>query len=809
MLKNYLKIAFRNILRNRSSALINIVGLATGIATCMLIYMYVNHELSFDRFNKDSKNIYRLVFDYQFPDKLDHLAVAAPIAGITIKKDFPEVVNYTSISPYGAKLLVKYGEKKFYEENVYVADSTFFSVFDYKLISGNKNTVLSQPNTIAINETMAKKYFANENPIGKVLEYDNNDGTFASYKITGVFEDVPSNSHLVFNSLVSYKTLEVLFGAQGINSWHNAGSFVFLQLKEGTNTEIFEKKIAHLYDNYADQYQNVKASIVMHLEPLTDIHLRSDKLFDAAVKGNLTYIYIFAVVALFLLTIACINYINLSTAQGKVRMKEIGVKKVIGAGRKHLIEQFIFESVILVLLAVFVSQLIILICLPAFNYLTDLKLSFLDLYSLQNIFALVMLSIGIVLLAGIYPAFYLTSYSPIVAIKTNSTTGEKGITLRKALVVTQFTISIALIASTLIVRSQVNYMLDHDPGFNKTNVMAIRFQDTLSVSNYKAIKAEMLQLKNVTKVAQSSTLPGDPPDRKITQVEGKTPGVINEIPLEPIWIDPDYFDLMQIHLREGRLFDLSRGTDLRESFVVNESAAKKLGWDKSIDKKIIWGRGPRKRDGKVIGVVRDIFTTSLKNEVDPIVFICDENPSKAYNIGYLLVRMNTTNKEKSVAEVAEVWAKFDKVHPIDYKFLDENIVGLYSAEEKTNALFQYLSLLTIFIACLGLLGLVSFSISQRVKEIGIRKVLGASVAQINIILSKDFLKLVAVAFIIAVPLGWYAMQKWLQDFAFKTSIHWWTFILAGCIAFAIAILTISFQGIKASLANPVKSLRTE
>jgi putative ABC transport system permease protein len=809
MIKNYIKIALRSILHHRGNAAINVIGLSFGLAACMLIYMFVSHELSFDKFNKNSKDIYRVVFDYKFPDKLDHLAVAAPIAGITLKKDFPEVVNYTSISPYSGKLLVKYEEKKFYEENIYVADSTFFNVFDYKLISGNKNTVLNEPNTVAISRSMAKKYFNNENPIGKTLQYDNNDGTFASYKVTGVFEDVPSNSHLAFNSLVSFKTLELLFGAQGVANWHNAGSFVFVQLKENTNAKNFEKKITHLYDKYAEQYKNVKASIIINLEPLTDIHLHSDKLFDAAVKGNVTYVYIFALVALFLLLIACINYINLATAQGKVRMKEIAVRKVIGAERKTLIGQFVVESAVIVLFSAILAQLISLICLPAFNYLAGLHLGLSSVYSLKNGIIFLALSISIILLAGIYPAFYLTSYAPAIALKSNSSTGEKGISLRTTLVIMQFTISIILITSTLIVRNQVSYMLGHDPGFKKENIVAIRFQDTIAVSNYNVIKNEMLQLKGVSKISQSSTLPGDNPDRKITQVEGKTAGIINEIPVEPIWVDPDYFDVMQIRLKEGRLFDRSRVTDYRESFVVNESAAKKFGWDRTLDKKIIWGRGPRQREGKVVGVVKDIYTSSLKNEIEPIVFICDANPSRVYSLGYLLVRMNDNSAESVLKDVCAIWSKYDKIHPVDYKFLDQNITDLYASEQRTNSLFQYLSLLTILIACLGLFGLVSFSVSQRVKEIGVRKVLGASVANVATLLSKDFIKLVLVAFLIAVPLGWYVMHKWLEGFAFRVSIQWWTFLIAGMIAFTIAIITVSFKSVKAAIANPVKSLRTE
>lgn len=808
MFKNYLKIAFRNILRYKTYSAINVVGLASGIAACILIYMFVSHELSFDRFNTNSKNIYRVVFDYKFPDKLDHLAVASPIAGITIKKDFPEVINQTSVSQYGGKLLVKCGDKKFYEENIYVADSTFFNVFNYKLLSGNKKTVLNEPNTVAIDQNTAKKYFANENPIGKTLQYDNGDGTFASYKVTGVFENVPSNSHLHFTALVSYKTLEVLFG-QGINNWHNAGSFVYVQLKDNTDINAFGKKIEHLYDKYADQYKNIKASIRIYLEPLTTIHLHSDRLFDVAVKGNISYVYIFSVVAAFLLLIACINYINLATSQGKMRMKEIGIRKVIGAGRKKLIEQLVVESAVIVLFSVLLSQIIMLLFLPAFNYLAGLHLSIQSIYSLKNCFLLLLFGGFIVLLSGIYPAFYLTAIRPVVAIKSNSTSGEKGITLRKTLVVTQFSISIILITSTLIVRSQVNYMLDHDPGFNKSDVVAIRLQDTIIVSSYKAMKNDLLQLQGVLKVSQSSTLPGDAPDRKITQVEGIADGVINEIPVEPIWVDPDYFDLMQIHLKEGRWFDTKHGLDLKESFVVNEAATKKFNWQNNIGKKIIWGRGKGIRDGRVIGVTKNIYTNSLKNEVDPIVFICDDNPGKVYAAGYLLVRINSAHKENTFEQVCNVFSKFDKIHPVDYKFLDDNLSNLYAGEQKINSLFQYMSLLTIFIACMGLFGLVSFSVSQRVKEIGIRKVLGASIINVATLLSKDFIKLVLIAFIIAIPIGWYLMYRWLQDFAFRTTIEWWTFLLAGSIAFTIAILTVSSQAIKAALNNPVKSLRTE
>lgn len=808
MIRNYFKIALRNMARHKGNAAINITGLALGIAACMLIYMFVGHELSFDTFNSRSKNMYRLVFDYKFPDKLDHLSVAAPIAGVTVKKDFPEVVNYTSVSPYGSKLLVKYDNKKFYEENVYLADSTFFNVFDYDLIKGDRHTVLNEPNCIVINRTMAGKYFGTGEAIGKTLEYDNNDGTFNAYKVTGVFEDVPSNSHLVFNSLVSYKTVQMNSGP-GINSWHNAGSYVYLQLKQNTNARAFEKKIEHIYDRYASQYQNIKASISLHLEPLTDIHLHSDRLFDVAVKGNASYVYIFSAIAIFLLLIACINYINLATAQGKIRMKEIGVRKVIGAGRATLIEQLVFESAVTVLFSVLLAQLLLLLFLPAFNDLANLRITVADIYTLKNCLFLLLLSVGIILLAGIYPAFYLTTYSPAMALKSNSSSGEKGITLRKALVVTQFTISIVLITATLIVRGQVNYMLSHDPGFNKDNVIAIRFQDTLSSYNYKAIKNEILQLQGVSHVAQTSTLPGDPPDRKITGVEAKESGVIDEIPVEPIWVDWDYFDLMQIGLKEGRVFNRSHALDPMESFVVNESAVKNFAWQQSIGKRIVWGRGKRARDGKVIGVVKDIYTGSLKNKVDPIVFICDDNPSRKYAPGYTLVRINGNNKEAVVKSICAAWAKFDKEHPVDYRFIDNNVTNLYSGDQKTNSLFRYMSLLTIFIACLGLFGLVSFAVAQRVKEIGIRKVLGARVGSIVKLLSKDFLKLVMFAFVIAVPVGWYAMHKWLEDFAFRINIPWWIFLVSGALAFVIAIATVSLQAVKASLANPVKSLRTE
>jgi putative ABC transport system permease protein len=810
MLRNYLKTALRSIRRHKANALINITGLAAGIASCMLIYMFVHHELSFDRFNSRHEQLYRLVFDYKFPDKLDHLAVAAPVAGNTLRREFPEVKNSTSLSPYSSKLLVRMGDKKFYEEDVYIADSTFFNVFDYRLLRGDKNTVLNEPNAVVINQSMAEKYFGAQNPVGKVLEYDNNDGTFASYKVTGVFEDVPASSHLKFTSLVSYKTLEVLYGTQGgLNSWHNAGSFVYLQLKEGADAKAFEKKIEHLYDKYASQYKNVKASISMHLEPLTDIHLHSDRLFDAAIKGNSSYVYIFSAIALFLLLIACINYINLATAQGKLRMKEIGVRTVIGAGRPRLIVQFIVESAVVILFSVLLSQLLVLLFLPAFNYLTSLQLAITDIYTWRNCFFLAALAISIVILAGIYPAFYLTAINPSLALKNNGGAGEKGVTLRKVLVTAQFTISMVLISATLIVRSQVNYMLEHDPGFNKSNVMAIRFQDTVAGYNYKAIKAELLKLKSVVLVSQTSTLPGDAADRKITRVESAVSGVINEIPLEPIWVDWDYFDLMQIRLHKGRWFERSHALDPRESFVVNESAVKTFGWKEGIGKKVIWGNGPRARDGKVIGVVKDIYTGSLKQQVDPILFICDENPSRVYSLGHLLVRIQGNDKEKAISDVCATWSKFDPVHPVDYKFIEENVANIYNREQRTNVLFHFLSLLTIFIACLGLFGLISFSVSQRVKEIGIRKVLGASVAGITQLLSIDFLKLVLLAFVFAVPIAWYMMHQWLRDFAFHISIPWWIFLVAGAAAFVIAMVTISVQSIKAAMANPVKSLRME
>lgn len=807
MISNFFKIAYRNILRHKVYSFINIIGLSAALAVCLLIYLFISHELTYDTQFAYSKQTYRVCANYKFPDRLDELSVSTQPLGPVLKKDFPEVITYTRLTPYANKLVVKSGEKKFFEKNIFYADTNFFEVFDFPLLKGDPKTVLMQPSCVVISEEMERKYFNGESAIDKILEFDNQDGTFEKYKVTGVAKEIPTNTHLQFGALISIPTsLKNNVGYQ--KSWFNDGLYTYVVLRNDANVQQFDTKIRDLVKKYASNSDaGIQAEVTYHVQPLTDIHLKSKRLFDFAVNSDSKYVIIFSIVAIFLIVIACINYMNLATARSVMRMKEIGIRKVSGAYRRQLIWQLFAETALIVFLSLIFSFVLAELFLSAFNQLTGILFETKQLMSFKILVVSALIFFIVVLLAGSYPAFYLTSFDPVNVLKGKLVSGKNSLSLRRVLVGIQFIISIGLISATAVVFMQLQYMRNKDLGFSKENILAVQLQDTVVTSKYLAIKSDLEELNEVEMVSFSATVPGDVQDRKITRVQGKNPSELVEAPLQPIHVDYDFFELMNIKIDKGRLFDKTNTSDFKKAFVVNQSLAKFVGWNESIGKRIVWGFNPRtERDGKVVGVVKNIYTNSLKEEVEPMVFILAKKP---FLQNYVLIRFKEGKASSGATAVENIIKQYDAQHPFQAVFISDNINKLYETEERVVKLFAYFSVFTILIASLGLLGLSSFTTQQRTKEIGIRKVLGANSVQIIQMLSKEFVLLLVISNIIAIPATWWFMTEWLQSFAYHLKLNFTPFIYSGLFVFIICITTVVILAYRASLLDPVKSIKYE
>ncbi|HTM93385.1 MAG TPA: ABC transporter permease [Flavisolibacter sp.] len=802
MFKNYLKVSLRNLWKNKAFSSINIFGLATGIACSLLIFLFVKDEMSYDNFHKDADHIYRVVKDFVNDDGslIPDATTQSPLAP-AMQREIPEVATVTRIRPnWGGNYLIKYGDKKFTEEKLYGVDSSFFDVFTFPFIQGNAKTAFKDVNSIVLTESSAKKIFGKENPIGKIVNVD----AYGDMMVSGVIKDVPSNSHFHFDYLVSYHKQPG--NSRQLDNWNGYNDYTYVKVKPGTNIPVFVKKIQQLNDrNVEKSYSN------FYVQPIKDIHLTSNLKWELEPNGDKQYVYIFTLIALFIIIIAGINYMNLSTAKASVRAKEIGVRKVAGALRSSLVNQFLFESVITCLFAAIVAIGIAQLLIPVVNDLTGKQLSLLQGPGLLYAFVGSML-LGV--LAGFFPALYLSSFQPISVLKGLKLNDSGALSLRKALVVVQFSISIILIIGAVIISQQMHYLRSAKLGFNTDQVVAIRSANFLSQSNRSAFKNELKQITGVRDVtASNGFLPNGFSTSRVS-VKGST----QEQQVNFIGIDYNFLDLMQIKIKEGRGFSPNfpgdtlnngiPGGPLEQtigSIILNETAIKELQLSSPIGKQILWATD---KDTNyyvnIVGVVKDFHFTSLRNEIKPFAFFADPRAQET-----LLVKLLANNIDKTLAQIQSKWKEFPSERALDYTFLDETFARLYSAESRFQKVFISLVILGILIACLGLLGLATFAAQQRVKEIGIRKVLGASIVSIVQLLSKDFLKLVLIAFVIALPVGWYAANRWLQDFAYRIDVKWWVFLLAGLIAVMIAFVTISFQTIKAAIANPVKNLRTE
>jgi putative ABC transport system permease protein len=772
MIKNYLRSAWRNIARHKFISFINIFGLTIGIACCLLILTYIINELSYDKYNANSDRTYRVtrIFYANNGTESLHLSAVAPPFGPLLKTAFPGIEQMTRVLPNGTTIL-RYKEKLFNEQNGFFADEHFFDVFDVDVIKGDKHAGLTEPYNVMLTEKLAHKYFGDEDPLNKSIILDN---TKHEYKVTGIFKPFPLNAHMHPEILMSFNTLNdtAIYGANQLQTnYGNNAFYTYLLLQKNYNAENISRQLPaflNTYVHFPGMPGNIKTSTItkLTLQKLTDIHLRSHLDDEIEENGDISRVYIFSVIALFILLIACINYMNLSTARSALRAKEIGIRKVIGAQRKEIIRQFLSESVLITWIALVLAIMLTCGLLPYIDELSGLDLKVSSLFKWNILTGVLLLPFIIGLISGIYPAIFMSSFKPVRVLKGIIKTNNSGISLRKVLVVMQFAISIILIVATAVVFRQLRFIQQKSLGFNKDHIVTTVYDRGLS-KQYDAFRSDLLNVPGVKEVGRSSRIPSG------RLLDESNASVIQNGALQPIKIDlkcvsTDYgfIPAYGMQMAAGRNFSRDYATDTA-NYIINETAVKMLGWgdaQSAIGKDMLYGN----TKGKIIGVVKDFHFESLHQSIIPIIFYM---PAQNYYHA-ISIKIASNNIPATLSAVESIWHHYLPQIPFDYSFLDVKFQKLYNSEQQQGSLFTIFSFIAIFIACLGLFGLSAFTITQRVKEIGVRKVLGASVTQIVTELSKDFLKLVLIAAVIAFPIAWYFMNKWLLDFAFHVNISW-------------------------------------
>ena len=803
MISNYLKVALRNLLKHKAYTFINVVGLSIGLACCVLILLYVKDELSYDRYHTKADRIYRVILHGRLAGNEIHAANTCVPMAATLTAEYPEVEFATRLDNLGT-VLVSHKEKGFNEERVFFADSSFFDIFTLRLLSGNPKNVLSAPNSVILTEGTARKYFGEGDPMGRTLTFDDN----TDYLVTGVSENVPENSHFHFDFLASFNSLP----RSRSTFWVNNNLKTYIVLRENVLPSQLESKFPALIRKYVapqiqqglgvtfDEFIEGGGEYYYSLQPLANIHLHSKLEDEIEPGGNAAYITIFSIIAFFVLLLACINFMNLATARSANRAKEVGIRKVVGSRQIQLIKQFLIEAALLSFIAMVVAVFLVELFLPWFNDLAAKKIDInylSDRYLLPGLF---LVTILVSVLAGSYPAFYLAAFKPIAILKGASTVGATGRSplLRKILVVFQFAVSIILIIGTLVVGKQMQYIRNKQLGFNKEQVVVIHRAD--ATGDISAFETEIERLPNVISAAETQHLPGQTLDVNVFKPEGapETEGYL----VNTFSVGYDYIETLGIELLAGRSFSRDFGSD-SSAYIINEAAMKKFGWDEAVGKTIFEPDKAGPLIGQVIGLMKDFHYKSLHAEIEPALLRLGSFPT------YVASRISSNNIQGTLSDLEKIWQEFAPEQPFQYSFLDQDFDKLYRADQQVGKLVGTFTVFAICIACLGLFGLASFSAEQRTKEIGVRKVLGASVPNIILLLSKEFTKLVLVAFIIAAPIALYAMNKWLQEFAYKTDINILIFILAGSGALLIAYLTVGYQSAKAALANPIDALKYE
>lgn len=795
MFKNLLKISLRNILKDRIYSLINLVGLTVGITCSLFLVFFIIDELSYDQFHEKKEDVYRVVTNITEVDNQFTWAIAQIPFAPAVKKDYPEVAAYTRITDAG-RLMFKMGETNIYEEDLVYADSATFDLLTFSFIQGDPETALFDPNSIVITRDLAIKYFGRTDIVDESLIGENQ-----SYKITGVIENLPKNTHLSeITGFISFSSLEA---RQQEGSWGNFGVFTYLYTPGLSDQASFEKKLEKVYDQYcAEIFKQYGVTFKYELQNIRDIHLYSHTAGEAGVNGDIAYVYIFSAVAFIVLLIASINFMNLATARSIGRAREVGIRKVMGSTKRQIIAQFLMESLLFTFFALLISIILIVAFLPFYNDLLDKSINVEFMLRKEILFSLLGIIVLVGLLSGSYPAFYLSAFKPVAVLKSNSSSKTNNPFMRKILVIIQFGISVTMIISTWIVYEQLEFLRTKDLGFNKDHIIKISMFNNEMRSKIPVLKDELKKLPSVIEVGTATTSPGDGIGKNLINVEDND-GAMVERGIDLYGIDYDYLPVLGFHISEGRNFSRDFPSDTTKSVLVTEAMAKRMNWDEAIGKKFQFGVQDDDPFVEVIGVVKDYHHRSLYDVIEPVLFYLSENNRIVH------VKMQGVDPARDLAEIGTAWGKVFPNRPFEYTFLDQEFDEQYKTDQRRGKIFSIFSLLTIIIASLGLLGLAAYTTEQRTKEIGIRKVVGAGMGQIVFMISKDFLILIIISIALSIPLAYYFIKDWLQQFAYRTEIHSMTFLSAALLALVITFLTIAFHTFRAASANPANSLREE
>jgi putative ABC transport system permease protein len=795
MFKNYLKVAFRNFKRHKGFSFINVAGLSIGLACCALILLFIKDELSYDRFHEKADRIHRVVFSTSHEDTIPTNANGSFGVGPALKRDFPEIIETVRIRKMGqgVKVYIGHKDKKFYEERFFFAEPSIFTVFDFPLIKGDPTAVLNEPNTIVLSREMAEKYFGDEDPIGQTVDADPfNDGGIMQFHVTGIAQNVPRNSHIHFDFLASYIS-------QKDNTNDFAGfwqHYTYALLDKKTSAASLNPKLLA----FLHRHWRKNPWYTISLQPLLDIRLHSRLHSEVEPTGNILYVYVFSAIAVFVLVIACINFMNLTTARSIKRAKEVGIRKVVGAQKNQLIRQFLGESLLLSVLSALMAICIVMMTLPLFNRIAVKDMSLNSIINPWLILGVIAIALAVGLLAGIYPAFVLSSFQPIHSLKSRMVYSFSGNLLRKGLVIFQFALSIGIILATLIAHKQMFYIQSRDLGYDKEQTIVISLNKDLR-KNYEVFRNELLTNPRIENTTTSSFVPTRGSGHLSLRFEGR-----DELLTQVVYfVDEEFVSTYGIKLLAGKDIHLPLSEESASEFLVSELTVQEAGYSSPLE---AVGKGAvfvSRFRGHIAGVVSDINIYSLHQEPHSITYMI----TPIINHNYLSIRIVPQNISETMDFIGKTWKKTVPNYPLDYFFLDASFEKMHLADKKLGEVFSAFSILAILVACMGLFGLATYTAEQKTKEIGIRKVLGASTSNIYLLLSRDFLKWVVAANILAWPVAYYAMHRWLQSFAFRASIGWEIFLLSAGMALVISLLTVSYQCIRAALANPVDSLRYE
>lgn len=803
MFKTFFKITYRNFVRQKVYSLLNVSGLAIGLTCFILIFLYIQDELSFDRFHADSDRIYRVLEHFESEGVGEHSASQPFPVGPTLINDYPaqvgDMVRLFNFQSPTLAMANKETDKAFNESKIFFADSSFLRVFDFELLAGDRETALDQPNSILITPTMARKYFDDEDPIGKLLEFQGRQ----NLQVTGILEDAPLNAHFQYDFIVSFSSLRQWFGGRYPPTWYWNPCWTYVKLAENTTPDQLAQQFPDFVEKYFPDF--IKEDVTLELQALEEIHLYSRLDYEIQANSDIKNIYIFGAIAVFVLIIAAINFINLSTARATKRAKEVGVRKSLGSAKVQLVTQFVFESVVMTFLAIFIAAGIVLLLLPAFNALIEKSISWTALVELRFIAGAVGLALVVGLLSGFYPAFVLSSFRPVAVLK-GGLVKTKGMGFRKVLVTAQFAISIFLIVGTFIAIQQFNLLQYQETGFDQDHVVMVPVIRSPMGQHYETFRVEALQSPHISSMTGVEEIIG----AKHQVGNYRFEGMERSKPFPRFFVLPNYTETMDIEVVAGRDYSRDFVTDDSLGLVVNESLVAAMGWnspEEALNKRFYYRNELR---GKVVGVVKDYNFVSKHHPIGPLVLDLNRRPG-AFNlfIKYLAVKVDSRNLQAAISDLETAWRSSLPNRPFDFFFLEDRLNDSYKAEQKLGKITIIFSVLAILVACLGLFGLATFSIERRTKEIGLRKVLGIKTSQILVLLSKEFVVLILLAFLVSIPASYYLLEQWLQGFAYRINIQAWPFLAAGALTFAVALITILYHALKASLINPVESLRYE